>query len=209
MKNLKIKKIFVPFALTGSLAVAGLTSCGNIMDCEIEEEHMHKYVSDEGFETYKEGEWGKNADMYWTEEYVPYNEKLETISDFDLIKIDDNLEALENATKNDLPYLEYEYKYNYVTPLKVGKVTTMISHTAYDFTTNKDDCRLTGCVRDVSYKYKGYKIVEDKKGKKTIIESKLVDDLTDIVDEYPYFKLFDYKQKVYSEKYTLEKNLTK
>lgn len=209
MKNLKVKKVFVPFALAGTLVVTSLTGCGKKMDCDIEDEHMHKYVSEEGFETYKEGEYEENSGMMWTEETVTPNKQLETISDFDLIRIDENIDALEVATKNDLPYIEYEYVYTYLTPIRVGKITTMVSHTAHDFTTDKEDDRLTGYIRDVNYKYQGYKIGEDKKGESVIIESDLVDDLTDIMDEYPYFKLSDYKQKVYSEKREMEKELTK
>ena len=60
MNNLKVRKIFVPIALSGTLVVTGLTGCGKKMDCDIEDEHMHKYVSEEGFETYKEGEYEVN-----------------------------------------------------------------------------------------------------------------------------------------------------
>ncbi len=209
MKNLKIGKKFVPFALSGALVVTGLAGCGKKMDCDIEDVHIHKYVSEEGFESYKEGEYEKNSDMYWTEENVTLNKQLELISDFDLIRIDDNLEALENATRNDLPFIEYEYKYSYTVPMRIGKTTVLSPRTGKRFTTDSEHSRMTGYVRDVEYKYKSYKIGENKRGKCIIIESDLVDDLTDIKDEYPYFKLSDYKQKVYSEKYEQDKVLVK
>ena len=60
-------------------------------------------------------------------------------------------------------------------------------------------------VRDVNYKYRAYKIVTNKKGKQKLEESELVDDITTIKDEYPYFKLSDYKEKVYSYTYELGK----
>lgn len=209
MNNLKVRKIFVPIALSGTLVVTGLTGCGKKMDCDIEDEHMHKYVSEEGFETYKEGEYEVNSDMAWTKEVTTPNKQLETMSDFDLIRIDENIEALENATKNDLPYVEYEYKYTYYVPMRVGKITVSSPRTGRRFTTDLNHERLTGYIRDVDYKYQGYKIGENKRGKIVIIESDLVDDLTDIMDEYPYFKLSDYKQKVYSKKREMGKELIK
>lgn len=209
MKNLKISKRFVTAALTGTLITTGLSGCGKKMDCDIEYEHMHKYVSEEGFETYKEGEYEKNSDMFWTEKVIASNEQLEVISDFDLIRIDENVEALEEATKNDLPYLEYEYRHTYYVSRKIGKSRIRVPHTVRRFTTDLEHGRLTGRARDVDYKYKGYKIGENKRGKTIIIESELVDDLVDIKDEYPYFKLSDYKQQVYSDTYELEKQYVK
>lgn len=109
----------------------------------------------------------------------------------------------------DLPYVEYEYKYTYYVPMRVGKITVSSPRTGRRFTTDLNHERLTGYIRDVDYKYQGYKIGENKRGKIVIIESDLVDDLTDIMDEYPYFKLSDYKQKVYSKKREMGKELIK
>ena len=64
---------------------------------------------------------------------------------------------------------------------------------------------LTGIVRDVKYQYKAYKVVTNEKGKQGLQESELVDNILAIKDEYPYFKLSDYKEKVYSAPYKLEK----
>lgn len=214
MKKLNIKKNFIPIALAGTLTVTSFTGCnisrvGKIVECDIEDEHIHKYVSEEGFETYKEGEYDENNGMFRTEETTVPNENLKTLSDFDLIKIKDNLNALETATKNDLPYIEYEYKYTYYVPIRSGKVTISSPRTGRKFTTDSEHSRLTGNVRDVEYRYKGYKIGQDKKGNTIIIESDLVTNLTDIMNEYPYFKLSDYKQKVYSKKRTMQKELIK
>lgn len=189
--------------------MTGVIGCDKKMNCNIEEKHVHKYVSEEGFEMYKEGEYKENADMFWTKETKVLNEKLKTLSDFDLIKIEDNLKALENATNNDLPYIEYEYTYTYYVQRKVGKVTISSPHIGKNFTTNSQHSSLTGKIRDVEFKYKGYKIDQDKKGNTIIIESDLVNDLTTIMDEYPYFKLSDYKQKVYSKKRQMQKELVK
>ena len=110
---------------------------------------------------------------------------------------------------NDTPYIEYEYSYTYYTHMKSGKTNITIPLTGYDYTTDKNDSSLTGNVRDVNYKYRAYKIITTKKGKQKIVESELVDDITTIKDEYPYFKLSDYKEKVYSEPYELGKVIEK
>lgn len=49
--------------------------------------------------------------MFWTEETTSPRKELEVMEQFTLIKTEDNLKALEEATKEDLPYTEYEYKY--------------------------------------------------------------------------------------------------
>lgn len=179
------------------------------MNCAIKKEHLHKYVSEEGFVTYKEGELLENSEMFWTPETIETNEELVLMSKFDLLKIDDNIDALETATKNDLPYKEYEYMYTSHTPVKVGKVTTMISHTHYDFTTDRTDYRVTGNARDVDYKYVGYRIGKNKEGKTALFKSKAVDDLMAIKDKYPYFKISNYKMKVYSDTYCMSNEKTK
>lgn len=203
MKNLEIKNAFLPIALGSTIILSTITNTGCIkkMDCSIEEEHYHKYVSEEGFETYFDSEYEKKKGLFWTEETVSPRKELEVMDQFALIKTEDNLEALEDATKEDLPYTEYEYKYTKWKKRKIGDHTYRYPITKYDFTEDKEHSRLTGYVRDVEYKYQGYRVGESKRGKSIIIESELVDDLADIKEEYPYFKRSDYKQKVYSKKY--------
>lgn len=179
------------------------------VNCNVKEFHLHKYVSEEGFVTYKEGELLENEGMFWTVETVTPNEELLMMCKYDLLKIDDNVEALENATKNDFPYTEYEYKVTHYLPVKAGKVCTMIPSTSWYFTTDTNECNLTGNVRDVDYKYIGYRIGKTKDGKRALVKSKLVDNLLDIKDRYPYFKLSNYKNKVYSEVYSKDKKLVK
>ncbi len=207
MKNLNIKTNFIPLALasTLTLSVISNTGCVKKMDCDIEKEHFHKYISEEGFETYMDSEYEKEEGMKWTQETISPKKELRVIDEFHLIKTEDNLEALEEATKNDLPYIEYEYKYTKVHSYKIGGKRHYRPVTKKSFTEDSEHSRLTGYIRNVNYKYRGYRIGENKKGKTIIIESELVDNLSDIKEEYPYFKLSDYKQKVYSDKYEQEK----
>lgn len=210
MKNLKLtKKITGICLLSTTIAISSLSGCAKKMDCDIETEHAHKYISEEGYFTYKDSEYEIKDDMSWTDEITDMNSEVEALDKFDLIKIDDNLEALEKEMSNDKPYIEYEYSYLYTTFISTGKSLIPISHTGYDYTTDKNYGSLTGYVRDVDYKYRSYKIITTKKGVQKIEESELVDDITTIKDEYPYFKLSDYKEKVYSKPYELGKVMEK
>lgn len=59
------------------------------------------------------------------------------------------------------------------------------------------------------FKYRGYKIGKDEDGNLCIFSSGLVDNLLDIKEEYPYFKISDYKEKVYSKKQEKSKGKVK
>lgn len=200
IKKLKIRKQILPFALAGTITLTTLSGCNKKMDCDIDYHHMHKYISEEGFETYKDSEYETNCDMNWTKEITKPNKEQKEMAKFDLLKIEDNKKALEKDTKNDLPYVVYEYKHRYSTPIRVGKITTYAWHTSYKLTTDANHSNLTGYVRDVSFKYRGYKIGKDEDGNLCIFSSGLVDNLLDIKEEYPYFKISDYKEKLYSKK---------
>ena len=206
MKNFKLtKKIASIYLLTTSIALTSLTGCAKKMDCDVTYDHAHKYVSDEGFFTYKESEHETKNNMHWTDNISYINSEVEILDKFNLLKIKDNINVLEEEMSNDTPYIEYEYSYIYPTFIEFGKPHISIFGTGYDFTTDKERSDLTGMVRDVNYKYRAYKIVTNKKGKQKLEESELVDDITTIKDEYPYFKLSDYKEKVYSYTYELGK----
>ena len=175
MKNFKLtKRIASIYLLSTTITLSSLSGCVKKMDCDIQYDHAHKYVSDEGFYMYKDSEYETKDGMSWTNNITYLNNEIETLDKFDLLKIDDNIEALEEDTSTD-----------------------------------KNHSGLTSKVRDVNYKYRAYKIVTTKKGKQKIEESELVDDITTIKDEYPYFKLSDYKEKVYSKQYELGKIMKK
>lgn len=201
IKNLSIRKRIFPFAIAGTITLTSLSGCNKKMDCDIDYDHMHKYVSEEGFITFKDSEYEKDCGMYWTDEVVTANEEQERMDLFDLLKIEDNQNSLEEATKNDFPYIEYEYKYTTRSIIRIGKHTRVIHHHKKAFTKDSNHSNLTGYVREVTYQYMGYKIKKDEDGNLQVFSSGLVDNLFDIKDEYPYFKLDDYKQKIYSKKY--------
>ena len=156
MRNLKIYKSAIPIVLGASLV---LTGCNKKMDCQVEGEHAHKYVTESGFETYRNSEYEHLGNLTWTDTTKENTDEINALTNFNLIRIDENEKIIEENTKSDLPYIEYEYKYHYTTPVMIGKVWTHIPHTGYRFTTDKTHNNLTGNVRDVTYKYQAYKLV--------------------------------------------------
>lgn len=202
MNKLNITKKLVAVVLSGTTALT-LAGCNKKMDCDVEGIHAHRYVSEAGFEGYLNSEYETEDYGYlsWTDTIGEVNDEVNSMTKFDLLKIEDNLEQIEEDTKNDLPYLEYEYKYSWTTYTRVGKVNVPQTHTSKKFSTNPNVSRATGNVRDVYYKYRGYRVNVNEDGELELEESPLVDSLEDIKDSYPYFKVSDYKQTVKSEKY--------
>lgn len=196
VKKLNLRGKIYPLALVGAITLTTLSDCSQKKTCDIDYNHVHKYINKEGFCAFRNSESEYEGDMRWTEDILMTcmaDEYQKEIDQFNFLKIEDNKTVLEKVTKNDLPYIEYEYAH-----------TESIDDRKYcvrDFTKDSKHQDLTGYVRDVSYQYRGYKIIKGKDGDLQVFSSKLVDNLSDIKDEYPYFNLDDYKQKVYSEKY--------
>lgn len=202
MNKLNITKKLVALVLSGT-TVLTLAGCNKKMDCDVEEIHAHRYVSDVGFEGYLNSEYATEDYGYlnWTDTIGEVNDEVNIMTKFDLLKIEDNLEQIEEDTKNDLPFVEYEYKHSYTSMIPAGKVMVPVRHTDYRFSDDSNVSNATGMVRDVEYKYKGYRVGVNTDGDLELQESPLVDSLEDIKDDYPYFKVSDYKQTVKSEKY--------
>ena len=65
---------------------------------------------------------------------------------------------------------------------------TYISHTRYSWTSDPNHSRLTGETRLCYHMYVAYKVEQDENGKYVLIPSPDVEDLTTVMDEYPYIK---------------------
>lgn len=207
MNKLKIEKKMFQIASLSLILATSLSGCCKKMECDVEYSHVHKYVNDDGFMTYRDSEYETEGNLFWTNNVEDITDDFKDLDRFNLLKIEDNIIALENSTKNDLDYMEYEYKHRYTTYSRVGKITVPISHTSKKFTTDSNHSNLTGRVRGVSYKYRAYRIVTNEDGDKEIESSDLVDDIMFINEDYPFFKLDDYKVKIYSDAY--EKGIQK
>lgn len=205
MRKLKINKTMLGI-FTASIILSS-TACNNNKkeNCDIEFKHAHKYESVQGFTTYKISEKEEIDGLFRKKESKKVTKEIEKISKFGLLKISDNLDKIYESLKKDNPYVEYQYKYEI--EVIVGVIPIPVKEFRYKYTTNQNHSNLTGVVRDVSYQYKAYKLSKNKNGKDILIESGLVNNLLEIKDEYPYFKLDDYKQKVYKKRIGHEKVL--
>ena len=133
MKNFKLtKKITSICLLSTTITLSSLSGCAKKMDCDIETEHAHKYVSEEGYFMYKDSEYETKDDMTWTDETIALNSEIETLDKFDLLKIDDNLEALEeNMSKEPIPQTGESWLIYVIIGIGALAIVSIIVYTKY------------------------------------------------------------------------------
>lgn len=176
-----------------------LTGCSKKADCAVTVPHAHLYTNEAGYDRYVPKENLRFEGYDRQEEYISiegYEDLYKFLTKKDLLRIDDNLDLIKQIQEQQVDYTEYRYKYTYMQPIphtmKVGKTTTTyftyIPQTRYSWTSDPNHSRLTGDTRLCHYVYVGYKVEKNEKGKYVLVESPAVDDLTTIMDEYPYFK---------------------
>lgn len=206
MKNFKI------YAARGILTFmlisipSTLTGCGNIVDCDIKETHAHLYTNEDGYIRFLVDEHEFVDNFSRSDQYISLDEDEKKLNDYlkanDLLKISDNLEVLIEEKLLNEDYQEYRYTYTYMAAIPQvhsnGKTTTIsyiyIPSTGKSWTDNAFHSNLTGEERTAHYVYQAYKVVLDEKGKYTLEASEYVDDLRDIMQEYPYIKLVHTKK---------------
>lgn len=198
MSNLKLNKRMLALFLTATMIPSTLTACGKKAECDIAGNHAHKYVNEHGYVRYVNKEYLSYEGYDRSDEYIDIEGQVDLynfIVKKDLHRIEDNLDVILESQENNQDYIEYRYKYIYYQPIphytKVGKVTsvyyTYIPQPRYSWTTDTSRM-LTGETRICHYVYEAYKVEKDEKGKYVIIPSPQVEDLTTVMDEYPYIK---------------------
>ncbi len=187
------------------ISATTLSGCGKKADCDISSNHLHKYVNTEGYIRYIDKEYLKYEGYEWTSDYVEATkediETRELMDKKDLLRIDENLETIQNMQQANSDFLEYRYSYIFLQPIphmfSNGKTTytmfTYIPVTHYSWTSDSEHSNLTGEKRLCHYMYRAYKIEIDEKGKEVLIPSDYIDDITKVMDEYPYIKKDYYK----------------
>lgn len=206
MKNLKLnlKKLValkgVALVLVLTTATTSLAGCSKKSDCSIDTYHAHKYVDDEGYVRYIDKEYISYEGYDWTDEYVELSENEKDLYKFfdkkNLLKIDDNLDVILSQQEKNCDYIEYRYSYTYMMPIphvmRSGKTSityfTYIPTTHHSWTTDPNHSRLTGEQRVCHHVYTAYKVEKDENGDYVLIPSSEVDDITTVMDEYPYIK---------------------
>ncbi len=198
MSKPKVRKVYVkllallpiPFLLTGCMS-----------DCKIEGRHVHKYVHADNRGTitnYLDNEQVKisyeykvpehRREAYLMYDHANYNWSSDAIEitkedeEFYKVKGDlfdgrENWNYLFNIMLNRSDYIEY----NYIWDDGEDKFSRWTSQ--YDW---RDDH--TGIIHVIHFRYFGYRIIK-KDGKYVKEKSPVVDDIRDIIDEYPYFDL--------------------
>ena len=194
--KLNLKKFL---SLSGAVLVlmTSMTACGKKADCNVSGSHAHLYKNEKGYVRYIDKEYLTYEGYSRNEEYIDI-EGQEDLYKFldkkDLMRIDDNLDLLLAVQGTNKDYTEYRYRYTYMQPIphtmRVGKTTTTyftyIPHTRYSWTSDPNHSRLTGETRLCHHQYVAYKIEKNEKGKYVLIPSPQVDDITTVMDEYPY-----------------------
>ena len=216
MKKKSIIKL-MPYIVASSLILSG---CDEQPSCDLSSNrHVHLYVrninDDIKLSKYKESE--EETDYYGfvkQDDLIDVNSEdalvYETMNNFcpdpfssytGLFDGKDNFDYLYYEMSQYSDYLEYYYEYEtietYTTTDSKGNVTVhtrTVTHTGW--TQNKYDSDNTGKVRLVHFKYSAYRI-KKVNGKYIVEESPHVDDIREVLDEYPYVVL-DNKDRFYT-----------
>jgi len=188
MKIKEVKKKILPLLLIPFF----LTGCSPKSECKKEKSHVHKYIMNSVYgkvTNYIDSESLSYGNFIWTEDFVDITKDDEAFyrAKNDLFEGKTNWNYLYNFMANQHDYLEFYYHY-----------TTEESYTDDDgdthyetrhhrgWTTDPWHRGVTGELNLCHHRFYGYKIVY-KNGKYVQEQSRLVDDVRDIMNEYPYF----------------------
>ena len=203
MRNLKFnwKKLMLMGGL--SLVLMTTSGCGKKADCDIKDYHAHRYVSDSGYVRYIDKEYLSYEGYERTEDYTLVDSKDKDLYSYldkrNLLRIEDNIETIQNAQEQNQDFIEYRYAYTYLMPIPIvhstGKSTFVtfifVPQTHYSWTRDPNHSRLTGETRLCHYEYTSYKIEIDEHGKFVLIPGPEHQDIISTKSEYPYI-LEDY-----------------
>ncbi len=194
MKKYKLQRV-VPFVLISSML---LTGCGKKMECNLPARHVHQYkkniTNSITLTNYYDSEYEQVNGYNWQEDYIEI-----TKTDEELYKVLNNRDLFDAKTNWDYLYyemsclhdwLEFYYEYDTTETTSYtdsdGNVHTE-THTVHHsgWHTNPRDGDNTGDVRLNHHRYYAYRVVY-KDGKFQLERSRLVDDVRDVLEDYPY-----------------------
>lgn len=192
----KRKKQISALALVATMLLSG---CGEKSSCEVPTRHVHRYTkeisSDITLEAYFDQEYLTFSGYNWNDDYIEINkmdeEFYKLITGNKLFEGPTNWDYLFNVMANQHDYLKFYYEY-YTTETKIttdseGNETVEEVQVHHDgWTENPYNSDNTGKTRLYHHKFYGYKVVY-KNGRFSLEKSPLVDDIREIIDEYPYF----------------------
>lgn len=189
--NKKTKQVIAGFLV--STTVLTTSACASKVDCNIDKNHSHTYVTEEGYERQIKSELEYVGDFHRKDEYNYLTKeeeiKLRETLGYELLRIDDNLDKLLALESSIYDYRQYEYKYTTRSIKMIGKLITHSTVTHIDYTNDKGHPGLTGNERIVTHKFIGYKIVQDEIGFFYVVESEPMNSIEELVDAgYEYVK---------------------
>lgn len=193
-KNYQNKMI--PYALILSMLLSG---CGEKSECEIPSRHVHKYTKQTSngitIERYIDDEHLNLSGYNWNNDYIEINKDDEKV--YKIIRKNGlfdgvtNWEYLYNEMATHHDYLEFYYHYTttetYTTRDSKGNTqvkTRTVTHSGW--TTNPNRAHNTGRTRLYHHRYYGYRIIYEN-GEFKSEKSQAVDDIREIINDYPYF----------------------
>lgn len=201
--NEKKGKKILKNIIIGGLIITNLLSfsgCTKSVPCDIQDSHAHYYVSDEYIGRYVVSEKSSVSGLNRLDNYIYVNEEekslLEFINKKDLFKIDENRNAIDNITNNQIDYKEYRYSYYYLLPIPRTHTSGKHHYITYNYmptighswTSNPNRDNLTGEERICHYVYYGYKITKNDKGNYELEKSEPVDSISELPEGYDYIK---------------------
>lgn len=190
MRNIKVKSVgkkilallVVPFMLSG---------CAPLSECEVPTSHVHKFYANTIYGTvynYLDTERMTHGNYNWTEDYIDITKDDEAFfrTKGDLFDGAKNWNYLYNymACKND--YLEFWYSYDEEeTSTDEDGNTVTETHHYSGWTDNPYHRGVTGETSLCHHRFASYRIVY-KNGKYVKEQSPYVDDIRDVLTNYPY-----------------------
>lgn len=195
MKKHIIKSI-APIVLSASIL---LSACGKKSDCELPTRHVHRYTKEItdyiNIEAYYDNEHLKYSGYTWNEDYIEINKEDEKIYQLlgkrGLFDGRSNWDYLYNYMSSKHDYLLYYYYYttveSYIVTDSDGNTETKIRTVVHEgWHEDKYSYHNTGRVRLCHHRFNGCRII-NKDGKLKIESSPLVDDIREVINDYPYF----------------------
>ncbi len=194
MKRFKLQRI-VPYVLISTML---LTGCGKKSDCNLPTRHVHLYTKDINNEisisTYFDDERLERSGFNWTEDYMEITKTDEAfyklLNSKNLFNAKDNWDYLYRVMASHHDYLMFYYEYEttevYTETDSKGNVTMhtrTVTHSGW--TSNSKDSDNTGKTRLYHHRYYGYRI-NFVNGKYVLERSPLVDDIREVINDYPY-----------------------
>jgi len=192
MNKPKVRKVYIKLLALMTTPLI-LNGCVLQSECNVIPKHVHKYINKDGLVTYMNSENFSNSNFYWQNEYIEitnddelfYNAKRSSFYG------PDNWNYLYNKMASRKDYLEFYYEYttdDYISQIDedgndYGYWTTT-THSGW--TKDPKDSDNTGLTHLCHHKYFGYRFVY-KDGSFHKEQSPLVDDIRDIINDYPYF----------------------